>query len=256
MASTMISYKDIIATSSAAVAAAFALAGSIYLSVFMVAAAVAFYLSARKKVKASSDMQLYSFLRSLSRCYKRKRSMLASLEDSLTGMSDFENKMSVALQKYKNGDAAAFHHVGASSAHSSELVDLIWRALHFGDDVYVELCSLKYTISSETDRHLKRIGQVNNARFVSLVGLVFFFPLFAGIGIAILASAPQLGSPGAVSITSITFVFAAYLAIQAFVHFKDDSSMNAMRKASSTALCSSFGLLLLKAGSLFAISAI
>ncbi len=256
MASIAAFYKDIVALSSATAASATALTGSMYLSALLVAAAAAFYMSARKRVKSNTEMELYSFLRSLSGSYKRRRAMLASLEESLSGASDIENKLSNALLRYKSGDALAFLNVNAQSTHASDLVNLIWRALRFGDDVYIELCSLKCSISSEMDRHIKRIGQVNNARFVSLIGIVLFFPLFAGIGTTILASAPQLGSPSRISITSIAFVFASYLAIESFVHFRGDPSMNAVRKASSTALCSSFGLLLLKAGSLFAISAI
>ncbi len=250
-------YKDIAAASAAVAAAAFALSGSIYAAAVAISVSTALYIHARKKSGEDHRMQLYGMLKMLSKSYKRRRSMLPSLEESLSGSSTIEKRFLETLLRYKSGDADAFLRLrDRSDAYISELASLIWRALHFGDDVYLEMCELKYSIGSEINKRLKMIGQVGNARFVSLMGILIFFPLFAGISVAILSSAPQLGSSSSVSITSITFVFAAYLAIESFVHFKDDNSMDAARKASSMAVCGSFGLLLLKAGSVFALNMI
>ena len=251
-------YWDILSSISSIIAVACALIGSMYVAVLSMIVAAFFYLCSKKKKKANSYMQLYSFLRLLSRSYKRRSNMLTSLEDSLFGVSEIERNFIDALNKYKSGDTNAFLSMKEKmqNTYASELVVLIWKALHSGEDVYVELCGLKYSVGNQVNAYLKRVGQVSNTRFVSLMGIVLFFPLFAGISIAILSYAPQLGSQGRVSITSITFVFAAYLAIELFVHFKDDVSTSILRKVSSVAVCSSFGLLLLKVGSLFAMNAI
>jgi hypothetical protein len=251
-------YKEIAALGAASGGLAFSFFGSIYVSAVMVGTGFGFYLWGRRRGNNWQEAALYGFVRALLRSYKRTRSMLKSLGEASTGHSVFEKEVRDALEKYRAGDIGAFSSCVSlpQNGHSKEALGLVERALVSGDDVYVELCRLKYSIRESIDSGMKRLGMMNNARFVSLLGIVLFFPLFAGIGTAIIAAAPQPNAGAGVSITSITLVFAAYLMIECFVHFKGDANLDRFRKAASVVLSGSFALLLLKVGSILAIGAI
>ena len=145
------SCKEIAALGAALLGAVFSFAGSIYISAFLVGAGFAFYLWSRRGGDVNREAELHGFVRALLRSYKRTRSMLKSLGDAATGHSTFEEGIRNSLEKYRAGDIRAFSalKVGTQrNTHSAEAVSLIDRALVSGEDVYVELCRLKYSIGA------------------------------------------------------------------------------------------------------------
>lgn len=258
VSSSLSRYGDLFVIIAAALAAILAFAGDIYVSLLVIAAALITYLSGRGKNGTNADVQLFGFVKSFAAYYKRSRNIASSIKES-AGSSAFEKKLMKALDRYESGDSASFAkfwHGGIGNVHEAELVSLVSRSVTSGEDVYPEICRMKYNIANNINEHLNTTGQMNNARFVSLMGISVFFPLFAGIGTAILVSAPQIGAHGWINPASIMLVFAAYLSIESSIHFRNDPSMREVRKASSAVLCSSVGMFLMKAGSLLAISAI
>ncbi len=232
--------------------------GSIIPCAIFTAASGSIYMArVRAKHKTGAEADSYGFVKAMLSSYRKNGGMGRALLDGSAAMPNAAVAIKKRLERYSLGDRSAFLHglSGSEGSTASSLGGIINKALSTGDDVKMELSDLANGLQAQMRDKIGRAGQVGNARFVSLLGIVLFFPLFAGISSGILASASQINRLGHLGLLSVGVVFASFIAMECFMHFRWEAG-SAIDRACSAVLCSSFGMLVLKASSMFAISAI
>ena len=236
------------------------LLGSLPLCAIFTAASVSIYIvKVRTRRNSGSEAEAYGFVKAILASYSKSGSMRAALSDAYAVMPRGAEGIRKNMDRYGFGDPASFSCDPQGEMPDGFVADLsriIDGAFSAGEDVRAELSNLAGRLRANIRARAGRAGQASNARFVSLLGIVLFFPLFAGISTGILASASQISGPGHLALSSVAAIFAAFIAMECFMHFRWEAGSSNAGRACSAVLCSSVGMLILKASSMFAISAI
>lgn len=200
-----------------------------------------------------SKSDILGFIDALIKAYAA-HPMQKALQEALTSSAKLKRAISPMIHAYMLGDRNAPLRMEKFEGCPENLYVIINRALINGEDVHRELLGLQADMIAENKNKALAYSHERNASFVSMLGITFFIPVFSGISLGILTYAPSIGNLSGISISSMTLTFSAFIIIESLASIMYSSN----KKFSQVFMpfCCATGLLILRAVSFLAISAI
>ncbi|MDE1850567.1 MAG: hypothetical protein KGH54_02105 [Candidatus Micrarchaeota archaeon] len=167
------------------------------------------------KQDSVSDAEISAFALNLLTNYRKNNSALKSLQES-TGSDPKYRKFAAVSRKYLLSNLTAIERAHFEEPNLNMLLGIVHIGITTGADITKNLEDFLEWIDAKIERENRVRSKVSGMQVLSLLGIVFFFPLFSGITASIVRS--SLTGPAAAStVTGLRLIGIGYVLIATLI---------------------------------------
>ncbi|MGC8687621.1 MAG: hypothetical protein ACP5RM_02890 [Candidatus Micrarchaeia archaeon] len=181
----------------------FALSGSIYYAIAFFAPSAVLYARVRPKA-SGSDQDVLSFVNNMIANYSESSGLARCALKSLDKRMWFYEDMKKFLHEYMVSGSIPGKF--PKEGHYGELLTIISMGLDDGAGIREALLLLSKDMEAEQEIRSRYSGSAYNALFISSMGSVVFFPIFAGISYYIMGFPSGIASAHQIGIIEYSFI--------------------------------------------------
>ncbi|MEM0124226.1 MAG: type II secretion system F family protein [Candidatus Micrarchaeaceae archaeon] len=172
-----------------------------YVGITLAAISIALYYYERRRLIAIKNSEVLSFINDFADSYRLKGTLYGALKETSGHGYSFSRNLNAFLKSYELGlkpsDAVEIH--SPESKPIREFMRVIATSMESGQEVGDFLDAFKSRISEEEAISNMVISKTLSMKSLSRLGIIIFFPLFAGISASILGNSSAIAGSGSIA---------------------------------------------------------